>query len=197
MARSNAFCEGEQFYCYPLSAATAEDEKDIMMFTPIHPNGAGLVAYLQHFAFPEEHSGTMRTYLVRDKDTEELAGYFSLKAGLMTVGETQDGSTVEFDTAPGVELANFAINGIYRQAHESAKGCGTNVFSDLIMKVVHRAASIIGVSVIYLFSLPDDKVIENYRQYGFERLTEEDEAKVHTRLKPRYDDQCIFMYTMV
>ena len=46
MARSEAFCQSDRFYCYPLSAATEGDERDIMAFEPTHPKGAGLVTYL-------------------------------------------------------------------------------------------------------------------------------------------------------
>ena len=42
----------------------------------------------------------MRTYLVRDRDTHELVAYFSLKAGLASVGEVQEGGQAEFDTVP-------------------------------------------------------------------------------------------------
>ena len=197
MARSDVFCESTDFYCYHLSTATADDERDMMSFSAVNPKGQGLVSYVQHFAFPDEQSGRMRTYLVRDKTTEELAGYFSLKAGLMTQGETSEEGITEFDTAPGIELANFAVNGAYREKHEAARGCGKTIFGRLVLEAVRRTAQNVGVSVVYIFSLPDAKVIENYRRYGFKRLTEDDEAKVHTRLKPRYDDQCIFMYMMV
>ncbi|MBQ9067980.1 MAG: hypothetical protein IJ131_02810 [Eggerthellaceae bacterium] len=54
MARTRPFCEGGQFYCYSLGGATKEDERDIMAFEPVDPKGAGLVAYLQHLAFPDE-----------------------------------------------------------------------------------------------------------------------------------------------
>ena len=46
MGRTSAFCESDQFYCYPLGSATADDERDIMSFRPVDPKGAGLVAYL-------------------------------------------------------------------------------------------------------------------------------------------------------
>lgn len=194
MARSKVFCKGDQFYCYSLSVATPNDERDIMAFQPVATQGAGLVGYLQHFAFPEELAGSMRTYLVRDNDTNELAGYFSLKAGLMTQDETHSEGTVEFDTIPGIELANFAVNKQYRDKHETARGCGKTIYQKLVMECVRKAAAIVGVSVVYLFSLPDDKVIANYHSYGFERLDETDEGKVHARLKPRYDAQCVFMF---
>lgn len=137
----------------------------------------------------------MRTYLVRDKDTDELAGYFSLKAGLATHNEEQEGQRIEFDTIPGVELANFAVNGAYLERHAVAKGCGEAIYRELIREVVRQASEIVGVAIIYLFALPDARVIENYERYGFRRLAQSREDKIHSRLKPRYDQKCIFMYT--
>lgn len=197
MARSNAFCECSEFYCYPLSASTVIDERDIMAFKPAHPEGAGLVTYLQRLAFPDELAGTMRTYLVRDTGTDELAAYFSLKAGLATRNEAQEGLHVEFDTVPGVELANFAVNGAYLEKHEKARGCGEVIFQLLVREVVRRAADIVGIALLYIFSLPNERVIANYERYGFHRLPAEDEERIHSRLKPRYDQKCVFMFAML
>lgn len=165
-----------------------------MSFQPVSAKGAGLTTYLQRLAFAEEDAGMMRTYLVRDKFTDELAGYFSLKAGLVTQDEETVGNIVKFNTIPGIELANFAVNNVYRHKHEQSRGCGLTIFNELVMAAVKRTAAIVGVSVVYLFSLPDEKVIQNYRSYGFGRLEQEDEKRVHARLKPRYDAQCVFMY---
>ncbi len=197
MGHSSSFCESTQFYCYSLDNATEADEHDIMAFSPLDPKGAGLVTYLQRLAFPDEDAGLMRTYLVRDKDTDELVGYFSLKAGLMTQEESGEDGIVELDTLPGVELANFAVNRTYRDSHPITKGCGRSIFQKLVLECVRRAAAIVGVSVVYLFSLPDQKVIENYQSYGFSRLESSDEDRIHARLKPRYDAQCVFMYMML
>lgn len=69
MGRSEAFCRGEQFYCYSIGLADRDDERDMMGFEAVNPAGSGLVAYLQRLAFPEEDASLMRTYLVRDNDT--------------------------------------------------------------------------------------------------------------------------------
>ena len=83
-----------------------------MNFSVRDERGEGLVRYLQHDAFPDEEARVMRTYLVRDKRTTELAGYFSLKAGLISFNEAKTEAGVEFDTLPGVELPKTRIIGI-------------------------------------------------------------------------------------
>lgn len=59
--------------------------------------------------------------------------------------------------------------------------------------MVLAASSLIGICRLYLFALPDDKVTGTYEGYGFSRLPREEEILLHQRLKPRYDEQCIFM----
>lgn len=194
MEPSDAICKSDEFYCYSLSNSNEHDLLDIEGFEPIDDSGAGLARYLKESAFNDEVDGSMRTYLVRDCMTAELVGYFSLKAGLVSLDESNDGRTVEFDTVPGVELANFAINKEYRLRHPSSKGCGMLLFRDLILEMVRRAAQIIGVYLLYIYSLPIPIVMENYANYGFVRLPEVEEQQLHSRLKPRYDRQCVFMY---
>ena len=197
MARTDVSMTSEFYHCYPLSRMDGRDERDIRAFEPVDPRGMGLVAYLQRQALSDELRGTMRTYLVRDNLTDELVGYFSLKAGLVSVNESGDAGGIEFDTVPGVELANFAVDGRFRRAHPEARGCCKAIFSDLVLPVVGQAAEVVGVAVLYIFSLPEERVMSNYEGYGFHRLGEEAERSLHSRLKLRYDQQCVFMYMML
>ena len=194
MARSDVVCEGAEYYCSHLSNANEDDERDIMLFESVDTSGSGLTTYLQTLAFAEESAGTMRTYLVRDNDTDELAGYFSLKAGLVSMDETTEGDRQRFNTVPGIELANFAFNGAYRREHPTSRGGGASIFNELILPIVRRVAEDVGVYLLYIYSLPYERLMANYASYGFIRLPREDEELLHARLKPRYDDQCVFMY---
>ena len=149
----------------------------------------------------------MRTYLVRDNVTDECVGYFSLKAGLISMNEIEveieDSETGEhkivreFDTLPGVELANFAVNSSYINAYPYLKGVGYVIFTEFIIPMIEEAAKYIGVKMVYLFALPHDRLIGRYQRYGFRRLPEEQENDLHRRLKPRYDESCRFMYLLL
>lgn len=197
MERSKIFAESGEFYCYSLADIDERDEADIKAFEPVDERGRGLVLYLQRCALPDEEASVMRTYLVRDVDTDELVGYFSLKAGLVSTDEVLTTDGAGFDTLPGIELANFAINGRYRRVHPATKGCEYMVYDELVSEVIAAAAKIVGVAVIYIFSLPDERVVANYGCYGFRRLSPEAESALHRRLKPRYDEGCVFMYTLL
>ena len=178
---------------------------DVMNFTVDRSEGEGLVSYLQRRAFSDELCGLMRTYIVRDQETREIAGYFSLKAGLISFNERKqsfyDEKTGEeriettFDTLPGVELANFAVNSSYVEKYEGIKGIGKIIFNEFVLPVVRKTAEDVGVAILYIFALPHDALIQHYREcYGFERLGEPHEELLHKRMKPLYDRSCVFMY---
>ena len=105
---------------------------------------------------------------------------------------------VVFDTIPGVELANFAVNSSYLKKRPSAKGIGLIIFNQFVLPIVRKTAEYVAVKILYIFALPYESLINNYKvNYGFERLNESDEKELHKRLKPAYDDSCIFMYMML
>ena len=118
-----------------------------------------------HFLVDEE-AGTMRTYIVRDNRSSELVGYFSIKAGLISYNEHDvavvdettgkekideaTGETVMrrvFDTLPGVELADFAVNQAYIKNHPDLKGVGLVIYDKFILPVIRKAAETIGIKL--------------------------------------------------
>lgn len=185
--------QNDLFYCNHLGVSES-DEQDIPNFTVKDPHGQGLVNYLRFMAFAEEDSGTMRTYMVRDNFSSELVGYFSLKAGLISVNEVHTEDGVTFDTIPGIEVANFAVNQTYLRNHPETKGTGLIIFNDFILPIIEEAAKSVGVKIIYIFALPFDRLINRYKEYGFLRLDSASEDELHQRLKPNYDENCVFMF---
>ena len=171
------------------------DLSDISSFQSIR--GQGLENYLKNYALTDERAGTMRTYLVRTNSDKELAGYFSLKAGLISVNETTTEDGIVFDTLPGIEIANFAVNDRFLNRHSSLKGVGSVVFSHFIIPTILKVSHEIGVKIIYIFALPEESLVRRYTEYGFSRLSDADEDALHARLKPRYDEKCIFMYLVI
>ena len=174
-------------------SSSPKDLEDIKAFEIVPETGRGLELYLKQSALPDECLGLMRTYLVRLKRTGELVGYFSLKAGLISINEERTSQTVTFDTLPGVELANFAVNSAFLKKH-SAKGLGYVLFSRLIAPFVKEHAKTLGIYMLYLFALPYERLMKTYENYGFNRLPPKAENQLHQRLKPAYDESCIFMY---
>ena len=92
-------------------------------------NALGLERYLKHEALPDEVSGDSRSYLVRDSENGEIACYFSLRAGLITISAGEG----FFDTIPAIELANFAVNQSYRKLHPTSRKIGALVFDRFVI----------------------------------------------------------------
>ena len=135
------------FYCDHLGA-TEKDADDVLSFSVRDPEIAGgLANYLQNHAFEDEANNAMRTYLVRDYQTDELVGYFSIKSGMVSLNEREiedeEGNVQKtFDTVPGIEIANFAINNSFVLKHSEWKGLGVMIFDSFIRPLASQVASI-------------------------------------------------------
>jgi len=184
--------ENELFYCQHL--LTAEDINVLISsFDVKEATGAGLVNYLQNYALADEENGEARTYLVRDKITNELVAYFSIKAGMVSINEKKLFLSREFDSVPGIELANFAVNNSYKLSHKEHTGIGKIVFYYFILPIVEGISENLGVQLLYIFALPYKRLMDYYKSMNFVRLSVVEEYFVHRRIKPRYDKNCVFM----
>lgn len=181
------------FRAIPIFDSGLTDD-EIKNFNVRHKEGQGLVNYLYGYAESDEEKRIMRTYIVRDNYSNEFVGYFSLKAGMISINEQKIGEKEYFDTLPGVEIANFAINKAYTDKNSEMRGIGIIIFDELIKPLVEKVGDIIGTKLIYIFSLPLNSLMNRYEKYGFKRLTSRQEEELHKRLKPNYDEGCIFMY---
>ena len=200
MEPSESVIDDGLFYSDHLNTESDKDSKAIQDFDVLHEEAEGLKGCLQDYAVVDElHSG-MRTYLVCDCETDELVGYYSLKAGMvpdfMEREESGDGEGRPFGAIPGIELANFAVDGPYREKHPSTDGCGYVIFEKHILPRI-EVRRIIGVRFLYIWALPEDKLKARYEEYGFCRLSEEDEEYIHAHFKPHNDGDCAFMYFML
>ena len=205
MMANKGILQSEMFYIEHLSIYN--HRTDISDFYIEAPEGQGLSNYIKEFAKEDEATLDMRTYIVKDNETDECVGYFSLKAGLISLNENEvelndlkpgEKKIIrEFDTFPGVELANFAVNSTYINKYPYQKGVGYVIFKKFILPMIYEAGKYIGIKMVYIFALPYDRLISRYQRYGFRRLPETEENDLHRRLKPRYDESCRFMYLLL
>lgn len=184
------------FFCEHLKDCK-EHRSLIANFMTTKKKGMGLVTYIKNYALDEELNATSRTYLVRDVANGELVGYFSLKAGSITVNEKWKLFSAEFDSIPGIELANFAVNDAYREAHQEYEGIGKIIFYYFVQPRIKEVARMVGMKFLYIFALPEKELIRYYRTMDFIRLKKRKERQLHRRIKPRYDRRCIFMYQII
>ncbi|MBR4630925.1 MAG: hypothetical protein IKO57_10895 [Treponema sp.] len=141
----------------------------------------------------DENCNYSRTYLVKDKTTSEIVSYFSLRTGLITMQVEKE----KFDSIPAIELSNFAVNQNYREKHSHIKQIGIYTFEFFVLPIVKCMAKYIGINSLYIYALPEQKLIEHYGKMGFSRLPPNQERFVQFHVKPKYDEGCIFMYQVL
>ncbi len=168
---------------------TPNYKKLISSFT-VGNDAEGLESYLKHASIGDEKANLARTYLVIDKASGELACYFSLRNGLITVQIEDD----DFDSLPAIELSNFAINDTYRQKHTELQKLGVHIFDVFILPISRCMSQYVGANSLYIYALPNDRLIEHYGTMGFSLLPEDQEKFVQAHVKPKYDAGCRFMY---
>ena len=184
--------ENELFYCENILA----DQNNLRLIRSFYiskETGLGLEYYLKKVAVADELNHQARTYLIKEKKTGSLVGYFSLKAGTVATKVRKAFFRLEMDSIPAVELANFAINDDYKMAHEEQHGLGEIIFSYFILPMCRQASEYIGIDTLYIFALPYEELINYYKQLHFRRLPKIMESVMHRYHKPRYDEGCIFM----
>ncbi len=191
MADYSSLFEDEDFTVEHL-LASPENESLIQSFS-VGNDAMGLEIFLKEVAEQEEKGKQTRTYLIKDKFTKELVCYFSMRTGLVTLQVEDDA----FDSLSAIELSNFAMNQTYKTNHPKAKRLGFYFFKRFILPLAQFVSEYIGVSTLYIYALPEDKLISHYKKMGFSRLPPDQECFVQNHVKPKYDEGCIFMYQVL
>lgn len=159
-------------------------------FTVNNPKGKGLESYFRKYAIRDEEENIARTYVIKDNSSKEIVAYFTLRSGLITVSR---GFLKGFDAITGIELANFAVNDSYREVHDVIPRLGSYIFYTFILPLVKNISCYVGAKLIYIYALPEDKLMSHYETMGFSRTSEKMERFVYSHVKPAYDKNCIFM----
>lgn len=166
------------------------ENEDLISAFAADKSAFGLENYLKYQSARDEESNNSRTYLVKDILSGELVGFFALRTGLITIQVKDD----SFDSFPAIELANFAVNKKYKDAHPDSIKLGAYIFNSFVFPIVNCLAKYVGVNSLYVYALPEKKLLNYYEKLGFSRLPEEQEKFVQHHVKPKYDEGCIFMY---
>ncbi len=188
----------EQYVCRLLSAKT--DISDVDDFLITKASGKHIEDYIKDQAFRDQRTGVNRTYLVRDIETNEIAGFFSLKAGMAFNDEVEDKDANNFskllNILPGVELSYLGVNENYVKQHADAKGLGAFIFKRFVFAAIADLRQFVGVRMLYGFSVENEgPLMDRYLTvYGFARMPKEVETEMHQRLRPNIDDDCTFVY---
>lgn len=180
-------------FSYRHLLAADDIQSQVEGFSVGRESGMGLEFYLKNVAAEDEKDGSARTYLVYDKFSLQVVSYFTLRTGLFAVQIAAD----YFYTVPSIELSNFAVNARYRQSHPEIDAIGSTVFSEFILPIVDFVRDYVGIQALYIYALPEPSLIAYYETLGFHRLEGDEEEFVHSHVKPKYDEGCIFMYQIL
>lgn len=196
----NMILENELFTCEHLvNSESVFRELNNFEINPDYPDGANLADYIQCNAFDDEKYGECRTYLVRDKRSDEIVAYFTLRAGLVTrqnILPNEDRHS--FDNLSGIDLVCFATNYYFIKNNPEYKGCGIIVFEDFILTIAKNVSEQIGAAIIFGYAVNEDKLMDYYcNKLGFSRLSTDAENIINDRFRERFDKDCYFIYRTI
>lgn len=81
----------------------------------------------------------------------------------------------DFDSFPAIELSNFAVNKAYKDNHPDITKLGTYIFINFILPLSRCLAKYVGLKVLFIYALPEEKLISHYKTMGFSRLPQKQE----------------------
>lgn len=182
------------FYFYVEHLGGNVDHLDLIKdFEAANPLGGNVVVFLKTRAMYDEVNGAARTYLVRDKKTNELVGFYSLCAGKIVLREDAK-QKFRIAAIPGVEITNFAVNNSYKRNHPFPKSIGTHIFVNFILPKAKQVQEEIGASILYLYALPFTPLMKFYSSLGFTLPSKREASFIYKHCKPSYDKRCQFMF---
>lgn len=79
---------------------------------------------------------------------------------------------------PCAELSYFSLNDSFSTFEGHGIGLGRQIFIDFILPTIINISKKIGISYITLFSLPNNKVIQAYKDMGFNLMPQEIEQYI-------------------
>ena len=177
-----------------ISHLSALDKDDISKFVIKRRQGRGLEVYLKEVALQQEAIGESRTYIIRERECNQIVAYFTLRTGLITVSR---GFLRGFNTHTGIEFANFAVNDAYREDNDRIPMLGSYIFYSFVIPLVQYISDFVGAELLYIYALPHDRLMEHYRTMGFETASKKVSRYLYRHVKPFYDRQCVFMYQAI
>ena len=142
-----------------------------------------------------------------DKATKEIAAYFTLKTGLITEpvnfyhSRSRTWTPIDrdtpFDTISAIELTNIAVNDLYRKNHPIKECFMAYLLDQFILPIIDIVQEYIGIERLYLFALPQKRLINYYEYLGFKKVSFGESCYYNQHIRPQYDDHCIFMYAEI
>ena len=166
------------------------------------------VPALEYF-LTRDYNGRIKPYIVWDDSKNIIVAYFTLITTCMILKpyeKTDPEHNKEKDVEKiisCIELEHFALNDVYlklvKEDGYSNSGIGNYVFKEYISTVIAVLVSEVNFFYLILHAYNNDKVINAYRNMGFETMEDDAEAVIPTlsdvrALHSDYAGDCKFMF---
>lgn len=166
------------------------------------------VPALEYF-LTRDYNGRIKPYIVWDDSKNIIVAYFTLITTCMILKpyeKTDPEHAKEKDVEKiisCIELEHFALNDVYlklvNEDGYSNSGIGNYVFKEYISTVIAVLVSEVNFFYLILHAYNNDKVINAYRNMGFETMEDDAEAVIPTlsdvrALHSDYAGDCKFMF---
>lgn len=126
-----------------------------------------LTNFLKDDAFKDNKMNLTKTYLIEDKASSKIIGYYSLRTN--GVGYIDKKQHNKIFAIPVIEMSEFAIDFAYQ-----GKGIGTNVFNYFVISHAKEILSIVGCQAILVYAFHPN-AIHFYKKLGFYELEIKDD----------------------
>ena len=152
-----------------------------------------LTRYLVKLAKKHQKQLLNKTFLVREKGSDNLVAFYSLKAATLPYNDKESSFLI-----PAIELTHFAVDARYKtidsQDSLSVK-TGEFIFWNLILPVVKYVSEKVACKDLFVFSINTPKLISYYKnRLGFQEIENIDDKLFFEYAVPDYDDNCKFLY---
>ena len=152
-----------------------------------------LTRYLVKLAKKHQKQLLNKTFLVREKGSDNLVAFYSLKAATLPYNDKESSFLI-----PAIELTHFAVDERYKtidlQDSLSVK-TGEFIFWNLILPVVKYVSEKVACKDLFVFSINTPKLISYYKnRLGFQEIENIDDKLFFEYAVPDYDDNCKFVY---
>ena len=152
-----------------------------------------LTRYLVKLAKKHQKQLLNKTFLVREKGSDNLVAFYSLKAATLPYNDKESSFLI-----PAIELTHFAVDERYKtidlQDSLSVK-TGEFIFWNLILPVVKYVSEKVACKDLFVFSINTPKLISYYKnRLGFQEIENIDDKLFFEYAVSDYDDNCKFLY---
>lgn len=164
---------------------------ELKMFRIQHDE-TDLKKYLCKVAKKHQSDCINKTFLVREKNSNNLVAFFCLKSATLPYNDKD-----EVFLIPAVELTHFAVDERYKNIFDKNADIKTGefIFWNFIIPYVNNAKSCIAIKDLFIFAIKNDDLINYYKtRLGFKEIENIDEKIFFEYAKPKYDENCKFLY---